>query len=121
MSNLDFCYKTANIWQIIGYVFLILKIIIPLILIILGIIDVGKAVISSDEKIIKDGVFSLLKRIIAGIIIFFIPTIIRVIFSFVAGFNEEIQEDFGNCFDCLTNPNGECDTSYDDGIFPTSN
>ena len=37
------------------------------------------------------------------------------------GFNEEIQEDFGNCFDCLTNPNGECDTSYDDGIFPTSN
>ena len=105
MSNLDFCYKTANIWQIIGYVFLILKIIIPLILIILGIIDV----------------FSLLKRIIAGIIIFFIPTIIRVIFSFVAGFNEEIQEDFGNCFDCLTNPNGECDTSYDDGIFPTSN
>ena len=121
MSNLDFCYKTANIWQIIGYVFLILKIIIPLILIILGIIDVGKAVISSDEKIIKDGVFSLLKRIIAGIIIFFIPTIISVIFSFIGGFNEEIQQDFGNCFDCLTNPNGKCDTSYDDGIFPTSN
>ena len=47
---MDFCYKTANIWQIIGYVFLILKIIITLILIILGIIDVGKAVISSDEK-----------------------------------------------------------------------
>ena len=90
---MDFCYKTAEVWQIIGYAFLVLKIVIPIILVVLGIVDIGKAVLSSDEKLIKDGVMKLVKRVIAAVIIFFIPTVINVLFQFIGGFSESIRND----------------------------
>lgn len=116
---MSFCYKTAIIWQVVGYVFLIAKIVIPIILIILGMVDLGKAVISSDDKAISKATKSLLMRTIAAIAIFFIPTIIKVAFEFVAGFNEDMKNDAQNCIDCLTSPNGSCDTSYEGEVFPT--
>ena len=116
---MSFCYKTAIIWQVVGYVFLIAKIVIPIILIILGMVDLGKAVISSDDKAISKAAKSLLMRTIAAIAIFFIPTIIKVAFEFVAGFNEDMKNDAQNCIDCLTSPNGTCDTSYEGEVFPT--
>ena len=108
---MGFCSRTANIWQILGYCLLILKIIIPLIIIILGTVDLGKAVVSSDQKVIKDAGGNLLKRIILGVCIFFIPNIIDVIFNFVADFSEDIRNDYENCFDCLVYPGTSCDTS----------
>ena len=116
---MSFCYKTAIIWQVVGYVFLIAKIVIPIILIILGMVDLGKAVISSDDKAISKAAKSLLMRTITAIAIFFIPTIIKVAFEFVAGFNEDMKNDAQNCIDCLTSPNGSCDTSYEGEVFPT--
>ena len=50
VMDIGFCYKTASIWHTIGYAFFIVKIVVPLIIIILGIIDFTKAVISNDEK-----------------------------------------------------------------------
>ena len=114
---MSFCYKTAEVWQIIGYALLILKIVIPIILIVLGMIDIGKAVLSSDEKLIKDGVMKLIKRVIAAVIIFFIPTVIDVLFQFIGAFSESVRNDYANCIDCLTSPTNNCDTSYNDNIF----
>ena len=118
---MEFCYKTAKVWQIVGYAFLILKIVIPLILIILGIIDLGKAVISSDDKAIKKSTVTLIKRVIAGIAIFFIPTIIQVLYTYIAGYTSDMNDDFMICIDCITSPNKDCDTSYKGGVFPTDN
>ena len=117
---MSFCEKTAVIWQVVGYIFLIVKIVLPLILVILGMIDLGKAVLSSDDKSIKDAAMLLAKRVVAGIIIYFIPTIIQVAFNYISGFNEDMQNDAKNCIDCLTDPRNSCDTSYEGEIFPTS-
>ena len=38
-----FCSQTANIWQVLGYVVMIFKIVIPLLLIVFGMVDLGKA------------------------------------------------------------------------------
>ena len=46
--------EMAEIWQFIGYVLYVFKIAIPLLLIIFGMIDLGKAVIASDDKEIKN-------------------------------------------------------------------
>ena len=116
---MSFCYKTAIIWQVVGYVFLIAKIVIPIILIILGMVDIGKAVISSDDKAISKAAKTLLIRTIAAVCIFFVPTIIKVLFEFVAGFNEDMKNDAENCINCLTSPNGSCDTSYEGEVYPT--
>ena len=78
---LGFCAETADIWRILGYVVVIIKIVIPLILIILGMVDLGKAVVSSDEKAINKSVGSLIRRFIAAVVIFFVPTIISAIFD----------------------------------------
>lgn len=116
----EFCYRTANVWQIGGYVLFVLKIVIPLILIILGIIDFTKIVISGETKMAKNATLAFLKRLIAGVAIFFVPTIINLIFSYVDSFKKE-ENDYLNCIHCLTSPNKDCDTSYEPVIFNSPN
>ena len=72
MGFLSFCSDSAKLWKLIGRVMLVFKIVIPLLLIIFGMIDLGKAVIASDEKAIKAATNSIIRRLIAAVVIFFI-------------------------------------------------
>lgn len=101
-----FCSDTAGIWGVLGWVVVILKIVIPLILIVLGMIDLGKAVVSSDEKAINKSVTTLVKRFIAAIVIFFIPTIVSALFNAVVGINIT-ADDFNLCVQCVTDVSGQ--------------
>lgn len=115
---MSFCYKTAPVWLLLGRLFFILKIVIPLIIIIIGIVDFSKAAFTGEEKEVKKSINMLLKRFIIGVVIFLIPTVIRILFDLVAGFSDEMKKDAGNCMVCITSPK-DCDTSYDksDDIF----
>lgn len=62
----------------------IVQIGIPIVLIVLGTIDLGKAVISSDEKEVKGAQSRLIKRCIYAVAIFFITTIVTLLMSIVA-------------------------------------
>ena len=73
-AELNFCGRTAPIWQFVGYFLVALKIVIPLIIIVLGVIDFATAVVSSDDKAISSATKGLFKRLIVGVVIFFIPT-----------------------------------------------
>lgn len=108
-----FCSSTANIWQIVGYVLLVFKIVIPLLLIVFGMIDLGKAVIASKEDEIKKATGSLVRRAIAAIVIFLLPTLISFIMTAIGGFNEEAKADFEVCKSCITNPNSGCSAAED--------
>lgn len=105
-----FCAQTANIWKVLGYVVTIFKIVIPLLLIILGMVDLGKAVVSSDDKAISKSVSALVKRFIAAIVVFFVPTIVSAIFNALSIMSEAEQADYNVCVQCVTNV-GSCDTS----------
>ena len=102
----DFCKDTAEIWQFIGYVFFIFKIAIPILLIIFGMIDLGKAVVSNDDKEIKNATTKLAKRAVAAVVIFFIPTLVGFIFSIVAGFNGDVKTTYEQCKECGVSPIG---------------
>ena len=102
-----FCAETSLIWQFIGYILMIFKIVIPLLLLILGMFDLGKAVVASDDKAINKATTALVKRAVAAIIIFFIPTLIGFVFSIVAGFNEEIKTNYNSCKNCVVSPTGQ--------------
>lgn len=108
-----FCAQTANIWQIVGYVLLVFKIVIPLLLIILGMLDLGKAVIASKDDEIKKSITSLVKRAIAAVVIFLLPTIVSFLIGVIGGFNEEAKEDYDICRKCIVNPNNECQIAKD--------
>lgn len=109
----DFCARTASIWGVLGYVILLLKIIIPLLLIVLGMVDLGKAVISSDDKAISKSVSTLAKRFIAAITIFFIPTIVSAIFNAVVHIDIQ-NSDYNICVQCVVNrSNYNCNSTFD--------
>ena len=65
-------------------VFPLVQIVIPILLIILGTFDLGKAVIVSDEKEVKTAQSRLIKRFIYAALIFFVTTLVTVLMNIVA-------------------------------------
>ena len=101
-NSVDFCAGTQEIWNFVGKIVLVLKILIPVIIIILGIVDLGKAVIASKEEDIKKATNILIQRIIIGIVIFFVPAIVNAIFGLLDGYTKEARNDAKICIDCIT-------------------
>lgn len=82
---LDSCHGLEPVVRLVKLgVFPIIQIGIPIILIIMGSIDLGKAVLSSDEKAIKGAQGALVKRCIAAVAVFFVVTIVQLIFGLFA-------------------------------------
>ena len=115
MNLLNFCGDSANVWQLVGKILLVFKIVIPLLLIIFGMIDLGQAVIGSKEDDIKKATNKLLKRAIAAVIIFFIPTIVGAIMGLISSFkNDSKNTGYDTCRLCLTKPYGKtCKAAVD--------
>lgn len=104
----DFCTQMKDIVQIVGYILMVFKIAIPLLIIALGIFDFGKAVVAEKEDEIKKQTKRLLYRVIAGVVIFFIPTLVLWIFKVFVSDYETDAESFKTCEDCFLHPNSKC-------------
>lgn len=103
---LQICNPTENkefvaAFRMIGIIVNIIKILVPIIMIILGMIDMSKAVTDGNADAIKKSSISILKRAFAGILIFFAPTLINEIFHMVDGW-DNVEDKFSVCMDCLT-------------------
>jgi len=101
---LDACTDILPIIKIIkNGVLPIIQIGIPILLILMGSIDLGRAVISSDDKAIKESTSRLVKRCIAAIAIFFIVTIVRLLTNIVANNADDADTDgsknWASCWD----------------------
>lgn len=57
---------------------------IPVLLILMGMFDLGKAVISNEEKEVKAAQSRLIKRFIYAALVFFIVTLVTALMSIVA-------------------------------------
>lgn len=112
---------TLLVFQVIGYIIIIIKILVPIILIVLGSIDLGKATVSGDDKIIMEKAVKFGMRVLTGVIIFFIPTILDFFLSLVSGVSETMAN-YRPCTNCIFYPNSKCNarkfnstTPNDDG------
>lgn len=86
---------SEDLKQIIGIVKQVLDIIkigIPIVLILFGTIDLGKAVMAGDEKEIKAATQLLIKRAIAAVAVFLLVTVISLATGLVGG------DDWYNCW-----------------------
>lgn len=106
MAAPKICSDLKEVWQIIGWVLWVFKIVIPIIIIIFGMIDLGKAVVASKDDEIKKSIKSLAMRAVAGVIIFFIPSLVAAIFGMVDSF-QQVQGEYSVCETCIKNP-GQC-------------
>lgn len=101
-DGLDIDSKIGNAVHLIV---LVIQIVIPVLLVIFGSIDFLKAVIAQKEDEIKKGQQTFMKRLIAGVIVFFVVSIVKLIVSFAAGDDEAT---ILNCADCfLSGPESE--------------
>ena len=103
MDDLSFCVRTSPIWQFIGYFLIGLKVLVPLIIIILGIVDFAKAIASNDKDGTTKSAAGLLRRFIIGVIIFLVPTLVNVVFNLLATQFEGINS-VTACSTCLLDP-----------------
>ena len=114
----SFCENTASIWYLVGTVINIFKIVIPLIIVLLAILDLGKAVMAGDDKEIKEAQKMLIKRIIYGVVIFFVVTLVQGVFSLVSNQFSKDKEQI--CWICATNPSSSaCQSALDGTDIPT--
>ena len=76
-------------------VFPIIQIGIPILLILMGSIDLGRAVLSSDDKEVKAATGRLIKRAIAAIAVFFVSTLVSLIMGMLGTESDNGRMDTG--------------------------
>ena len=82
----------------------IVKIVVPLIIIVMGMLDFFKIVTEGTPEATKKAAQTLLIRIVAGIMIFFLPSIIDTFMGFVNGYSDA-QNTYSTCIENSKNLN----------------
>ena len=84
--------------HIIALIVLFIQVFVPILLIVWGMLDLGKAVMAQKEDEIKKGQNTFIKRLVAAAILFFVVTIVRFLVSIV-GDND--SENITGCIDSI--------------------
>jgi hypothetical protein len=87
-------------------VVIFLQVVTPIGLIILGSLDIMKAVTANNEGDIKKKQSKFVKRLAAAAIMFFVVSVVQLVVSISADNNE--GKDFSKCLDCMINDNSSC-------------
>lgn len=88
-----------------------LKIATPIVLILISVFQMVKAITSNKEDDMKKAQASLIKRIIAGALVFFVVTIFQFVMLKLAD-NDNEKADIKSCLSCLLNGPDDCDNIY---------
>lgn len=75
-------------WSFIQRVYTVIRILVPVLIIVLGIIDFLKVVFTGEDKDLKTSGKRFLKRIIAGIVFLLLPILLQFVMN-LAGFSED--------------------------------
>lgn len=115
-QDFDVC-GDCTVQKVMGIVKLIMNIIciiVPIVLIIMGSFDLFKAVTAGKDEEIKKKQQTLIKRVIAGVIVFLVPTIVSVLMNLLGAGGDwktcwnEADSSFEELF------SGDVDTCNDD-------
>ena len=115
LTNLSDCGLTSDAAVIANLVHAVIniKIFIPIVLIIFGMLDLGKAVMSNDEKTMKEAQGKLIKRFIYAVLVFLIVTLVQVVLGFVDKANQGTTGNAKTCVSCFVkgaDENGNCNS-----------
>lgn len=94
MNVTGFCDQASDVLGFIGWILTVFKIAIPLLIIGYGMFDLGKAVVGSKDDDIKVASKRLMYRAIAGVLIFFVPTVVMWLFGTINGYKDMPVDNF---------------------------
>ena len=103
---MEFLISCTDIQPVINFVkgiFTLIQWLIPIGLIIMGSVDLGKAVLSSDDKEIKQATSKLIKRAIAAVAIFFIVLLVELVMGLVSDSQTNGDKSSENWISCWNN------------------
>lgn len=113
-EGLNWCLNPSEgvqqLQRIITLIINLIKIVIPIALVILGMLDLGKAVMSQKEDDIKKGQSTFIKRLIAAVVMFLIVFVVQLVMGyFIPGGN-----DLADCVNKFVNGPGAVNTDDED-------
>ena len=97
-AAIDACGGLLPVVRIIKRVIGIIQIFIPIGLIVYGTIDLGKAVISSDDKEVKQAQNRLIKRFIYAAAVFLVFVFVNVVMNIISTSGEGDTQSWVNCW-----------------------
>lgn len=103
LIGVEVCGGLLPLVKVIYNVIWIAMIVIPIVLIVYGTIDLGKAVIASDEKEIKAAQNRLIKRFIYAALVFFVPMLVGVVMNVISSGAEEGTGGWSDCWKAAKN------------------
>lgn len=89
-------------------VIVFLQIAVPVLLVIFGMIDLIKAIIAGKEDEIKKNQNVFVRRLITGVLVFFVVVVVRLVFSFATSDDKAESENMWKCADCFINGTDKC-------------
>ena len=92
---------------IVNLVVTLIKIFVPIVLVIFGMIDLAKAVMSNDEKEMKGAQTKLIKRVIYAVLVFLIVSIVQLVFGVLAGTGAS-DDSVAGCISCFVSGTDNC-------------
>lgn len=93
----------APIWNVVGIIIKVIWIGVPIALIVLGSIDLGKAVISSKEDEVKKAKKALLNRFLYAVLVFCVVWIVTLVMGAISkiGINDTDTTSWSTCWDLI--------------------
>ena len=77
----------------------VIKIVVPILLVIFGMMDLFKGIVAQKEDEIKKGQQMFIKRLIAAVIVFFVTFVVQIVIRFVTNGDNAVMR----CLNCFVN------------------
>ncbi len=94
----EFCSSAEPVLRIVGWVYIGIEIVVPIVLIFMGMFDLAKAVTEKSEDKIKAAQQLLIKRAIAAALVFLVAFLVGLIMRIVG------NDQYKACTRCITAP-----------------
>lgn len=98
IDNYAYCTDLIPIIRLLHALLNIIQFAIPIVLILLGTIDLGKAVIASKDDEMKKAQSTLIKRIVYAVVIFLLVLIVKLVMNLVADNSNGAATSWINCW-----------------------
>ena len=108
LANISSFCSSSNyqkITKFIGWAISVVKVLVPVLLLIFGLIDFYKAVMASKDDALSKSMKTFIIRVAAAILIFFLPSMITFIFTLIDDWNKDYETNYRACTICLSDPN----------------
>ena len=94
--------------RFVGRVINIIKVVTPIVLIIMGMVDMARATTANSEKDMDASRKRFMKRIVYAVMVFFVISVVQLLFSILQTSVFKNENNLLGCMTCVLG--GECDT-----------